>query len=99
MKQVFIASLVLGLTSIACCSLLVMGDSRSEIVGGYCTIPGSSISLRGIVECKNTTYVILPNLLTLIGMMISLSPKGIMTILIMVERRIYRVVLSGTSLM
>jgi hypothetical protein len=61
MKQVFIASLVLGLTSIACCSLLVMGDSRSEIVGGYCTIPGSSISLRGIVECKDTTYVILPN--------------------------------------
>lgn len=61
MKQVFIASLVLGLTSIACCSLLEMGDSRSEIVGGYCTISGSSISLRGIVECKDTTYVILPN--------------------------------------
>ncbi len=56
-----IASLVLWLASVACCSLLEMGDSRNEIVGGYCTISGSSISLRGIVECKDTVYVILPN--------------------------------------
>ena len=61
MKKVILASLVLWLANIACCSLLEMGDSRREIVGGYCTISGSSISLRGIVECKDTAYVILPN--------------------------------------
>ena|SRR3990172_1068017 len=61
MKRIMIASLVLWLASVACCSLLEMGDSRREIVGGYCTISGSSISLRGIVECKDTAYVILPN--------------------------------------
>jgi hypothetical protein len=61
MKRMMIASLVLWLASVACCSLLEMGDSRREIVDGYCTISGSSISLTGIVECKDTAYVILPN--------------------------------------
>jgi hypothetical protein len=61
MKKVFIASFALWLATVACFSLLEMGDSRREIVGGYCTISGSSITLMGIVECKDTAYEILPN--------------------------------------
>ena len=33
-----------------------MGDSRREIVDGYCFFSGSSISLTGITRCDDDSY-------------------------------------------
>jgi hypothetical protein len=42
-----------------------MGDSRREIVGGYCFFSGSSISLTGITRCDSEyyTHVISPQVI------------------------------------
>jgi hypothetical protein len=42
-----------------------MGDSRREIVGGYCFFSGSSISLTGITRCEGDTiyHVISPQII------------------------------------
>jgi hypothetical protein len=60
-----IAGMILWLTSVACCSILEMGDSRREIVGGYCFFSGSSISLTGITRCDDDhyTHVISPQII------------------------------------
>jgi hypothetical protein len=65
MKRLIIASVTLWLASVACCSILEMGDSRREIVGGYCFFSGSSISLTGITRCDddNYTHVISPQII------------------------------------
>jgi hypothetical protein len=65
MKQIIAASLALWLVSVSCCSLLEMGDSRREIVGGYCFFSGSSISLTGITRCDDDhyTHVISPQII------------------------------------
>ena len=65
MKRVIVASLILWLASVACCSILEMGDSRREIVGGYCFFSGSSISLTGITRCEGDTiyHVISPQII------------------------------------
>jgi hypothetical protein len=65
MKRIIIATLALWLVSVSCCSLLEMGDSRREIVGGYCFFSGSSISLTGITRCDddNYTHIISPQII------------------------------------
>ena len=65
MKRVIVASVILWLASVACCSILEMGDSRREIVGGYCFFSGSSISLTGITRCDdyNYTHIISPQII------------------------------------
>ncbi|HEY9708954.1 MAG TPA: hypothetical protein V6D48_12205 [Oculatellaceae cyanobacterium] len=65
MKRVIVASAILWLASVACCSILEMGDSRREIVGGYCFFSGSSISLTGITLCEGGTiyHVISPQII------------------------------------
>jgi|GEM_PF-6296665 len=65
MKRVVVASVILLLANIACCSLLEMGDSRREIVGGYCFFSGSSVSLTGITRCEGDTiyHVISPQII------------------------------------
>lgn len=65
MKRIVIATLALWSVSISSCSLLEMGDSRREIVGGYCLFSGSSISLTGITHCDddNYTHVISPQII------------------------------------
>jgi hypothetical protein len=64
MKRLIIAGVILWLSSVACCSILEMGDSRREIVGGYCFFSGSSISLTGITRCDddNYTHIISPQI-------------------------------------
>ncbi len=64
MKRLIIAGVILWLSSVACCSILEMGDSRREIVGGYCFFSGSSISLTGITRCddNNYTHIISPQI-------------------------------------
>ena len=65
MKRVIVASVMLWLASVACCSVLEMGDSRREIVGGYCFFSGSSISLTGITRCDDDhyTHIISPQII------------------------------------
>jgi hypothetical protein len=65
MKRIIIASAILWLASAACFSLLEMGDSRREIVGGYCFFSGSSISLTGITRCEGDRiyHVISPQII------------------------------------
>jgi hypothetical protein len=65
MKRVIVASVILWSSSVACCSLLEMGDSRREIVGGYCFFSGSSISLTGITRCEGDAiyHVISPQII------------------------------------
>lgn len=65
MRRVIVASVILWLSNVACCSILEMGDSRREIVGGYCFFSGSSISLTGITRCDGDAihHVISPQII------------------------------------
>ena len=66
MNRTVVASITLLIASIACCfSLLEMGDSRREIVGGYCFFSGSSISLTGITRCDGDSiyHIISPQII------------------------------------
>ena len=60
---IFAILAILSLISIACFSLLEMGDSSRQIVGGYCWEAGSSISLTEITECSSGSFVISPNVI------------------------------------